>query len=105
MSTPLVTDLVITGPEALSHTDVATILGEVTERTVTHRQLTYDQLRDHLARSMPPEFAAMLAGMDRSIAEGAEDRTTDTVLRVTGRRPSSFRTHVERVTGRSSGRG
>ncbi|MDC0770246.1 NmrA family NAD(P)-binding protein [Streptomyces sp. HD] len=98
------TDLVITGPEALSHTDVATILGEVTDRTVTHRQLTYEQLRDQLARSMPPEFAAMLAGMDRSIAEGAEDRTTDTVLRVTGRPPRSFRTHVEQVTGRPSGR-
>ncbi|MDN0201176.1 NmrA family NAD(P)-binding protein [Streptomyces sp. S.PNR 29] len=90
-------DLVITGPETLSHSEVATVLSEVTGRAVTHRQLTYEQMRDHLARTMPPEFAAMLAGMDRAIAEGAEDRTTDTVLRVTGRRPRSFRAHVEQT--------
>lgn len=90
------TDLVITGPEALSHSDVATVLSEVTGRAVVHQQLTYEQLRDRLAASMPPEFAAVLAGLDRAIAEGAEDRTTDTVLRVTGRRPRGFRAHAER---------
>ncbi|GHG90927.1 NmrA family NAD(P)-binding protein [Streptomyces lanatus] len=91
------TDLVITGPETLSYTDVATILSEVTERTVTHRQLTYPQMRDHLAAAMPTEFAAMLASMDTAVADGAEDRVTDTVLRVTGRRPRDFRAHVERA--------
>jgi len=91
-------DLVITGPEALSHADVATILTEVTGRTVIHRQLTYEQMRDHLASTLPPEYAAMLAGMDRANAEGAEDRTTDTVQRFTGRRPRSFRAHAERTT-------
>lgn len=92
------TDLVITGPEALSHADVATILSEVTGRTVTHRQLTYEQMRDRLTRVVPPEFAAMLAAMDRAIADGAEDRTTDTVLRATGRQPRSFRAHAEHAT-------
>ncbi|MFJ8532147.1 ergot alkaloid biosynthesis protein [Streptomyces sp. NPDC093591] len=91
-------DLVITGPEALSYGDVATVLSEVTGRTVAHRQLTYEQMRDRLALSMPPEFAAMLAGMDRAVAEGAEDRITDTVHRVTGRRPRSFRAHAEHAT-------
>ncbi|MGW7382783.1 NmrA family NAD(P)-binding protein [Streptomyces sp. NPDC054794] len=89
------TDLVITGPEALSYGEVASILSEVTGRAVTHQRLTYEQMREHLARTMPLEFAAMLAGMDRAIAEGAEDRVTDTVLRVTGRRPRGFREHAE----------
>ncbi|MFK8909164.1 NAD(P)H-binding protein [Streptomyces sp. YS-3] len=89
------TDLIITGPEALSHAEVAAVLSEATERAVSHHQLTYEQLRERLAQLMPPEFAAMLAGMDRDIAEGAEDRVTDTVLRLTGHRPRDFRTHVE----------
>ncbi|MGW7049716.1 NmrA family NAD(P)-binding protein [Streptomyces avermitilis] len=92
------TDLIITGPEALSYTDVATILTEVTGRPVTHRQLTYEQMRDRLAQVIPAEFAALLAGMDHAIAGGAEDRTTDTVRRLTGRPPRRFRAHAEEST-------
>jgi uncharacterized protein YbjT (DUF2867 family) len=90
------TDLVLTGPEALSHDDVAAILTEVTGRPVTHDPLTHDQIRDRLAAVIPVEFAAMLADMDRAIAEGAEDRTTDAVRRVTARPPHGFRAVVER---------
>ncbi|MER7668204.1 NAD(P)H-binding protein [Kitasatospora sp. NPDC096128] len=90
-------DLVITGPQALSYADVATILTRVTGRAVVHRQLTYEQMRERLtAAGIPDEFAAMLAAMDRAIADGAEDRTTDTVQRLTGRPPRSFRAHAER---------
>ncbi|MFI8237840.1 NmrA family NAD(P)-binding protein [Streptomyces sp. NPDC085866] len=89
-------DLILTGPEALSHDDVARVLTEVTGRSVTHRHLTYDQMRDRLAVSMPLEFATMLAGLERAIAQGAEDRTTETVQRLTGRPPYSFRAVAER---------
>ncbi|UXY25480.1 NmrA family NAD(P)-binding protein [Streptomyces sp. HUAS TT20] len=90
------TDLVLTGPEALSHDDVAAVVTEVTGRPVAHHNLTYEQLRDRLAASIPLEFAAMLADMDRAISRGAEDRTTDTVGRLTGRPPHSFRAVAER---------
>ncbi|MCX4528533.1 MULTISPECIES: NmrA family NAD(P)-binding protein [unclassified Streptomyces] len=90
------TDLVLTGPEALGHDDIARILSEVTGRPVAHRRLTHDGLRDRLAPLMPPEFATMLADMDRAIADGAEDRTTDTVRRITGRPPHGFRQVAER---------
>ncbi|MDQ0578448.1 NmrA family NAD(P)-binding protein [Streptomyces rishiriensis] len=90
------TDLIITGPQALSYGDIAAVLTQVTGRTITHRRLTYEQMRDRLAADMPAEFAAMLAGMDHAIAEGAEDRTTDTVQRLTGRPPRSFRAFAER---------
>ncbi|MFF1343993.1 NmrA family NAD(P)-binding protein [Streptomyces sp. NPDC058290] len=89
-------DLVLTGPEALSHDDIAALLTDVTGRPVVHRHLTHDALRDRLAEVIPVEFAAMLAGMDRAIAEGAEDRTTDTVQRLTGRPPNGFRAVAER---------
>lgn len=97
------TDLVLTGPETLGYDDIAAVVTDVTGRTVVHQRLTYEEMRDRLAAAMPPEFAAMLAGMDRAIADGAEDRTTDTVQRLTGRPPNSFRTVAERelrVVGR-----
>ncbi|MFY4722832.1 NAD(P)H-binding protein [Streptomyces sp. LaBMicrA B280] len=93
-------DLVLTGPEALGYDDIAMTLTEVTGRPVVHRRLSYEQLRDRLAAHLPVEFAAILAGMDRAIAEGAEDRVTDTVRRLTGRPPRSFRDLVERRTRR-----
>ncbi|MFI6082965.1 NAD(P)H-binding protein [Streptomyces sp. NPDC051217] len=89
-------DLVITGPQALSYGDIADILAQVLGRAVSHRGLTYEQMRDRLAPVMPAEYAAMLAGLDRSIAQGAEDRTTDTVQRLTGRPPGTFRAFAER---------
>ncbi|MCM2412658.1 NAD(P)H-binding protein [Streptomyces sp. RKAG290] len=89
------TDLVITGPQALSYDDIAATLTQVTGRVVTHHRLAYEQMRDRLAADMPVEFAALLAGMDRAIAEGAEDRTTDTVHRLTGRPPRTFRAFAE----------
>ncbi|MGV9266182.1 NmrA family NAD(P)-binding protein [Kitasatospora sp. NPDC003701] len=90
------TDLVLTGPQALSYGDVAAILTEVTGRPVEHRQLTFEQLRDRWAAEIPLEFATMLAGLDRAIADGAEDRTTDTVQRLTGRPPGTLRAFAER---------
>jgi uncharacterized protein YbjT (DUF2867 family) len=90
------TDLVLTGPEALSYDDIATIITEVTGRPVVHRHLSYEQMRDRLTALMPLEFAAMLAGMDRAIAEGSEDRVTDTVQRLTGRPPHTFRALLEK---------
>ncbi|WP_210583811.1 NAD(P)H-binding protein [Streptomyces sp. GESEQ-35] len=93
------TDLLITGPEVLSHGEIAATLTAVTGRPVTHRHLGYEQLRDRLAKSMPAEFAVFLAGLDSAIADGAEDRTTDTVQRITGRPPRTFRAHAELVTG------
>ena len=92
------TDLVLTGPEALSHDDIATILTEVTGRPVVHDRLSYEDLRDRLTALMPVEFATMLAGMDRAIAEGAEDRVTDTVERLTSRPAGTFRALLERET-------
>ncbi|WP_421111360.1 NAD(P)H-binding protein [Streptomyces sp. NEAU-S77] len=86
------TDHVITGPEALRYADAARIVAEVSGRRVSHVPVTPGALRERLADAgMPREFAAVLAGLDEDIRGGAEDRTTDTVLRVTGREPRSFR--------------
>lgn len=92
------TDLVLTGPQALDHDDITAITTEVTGRPVVHRRLSHAQLRDRLAALMPPEFAALLADLDRAIAHGSEDRVTDTVPRLTGRPAGTFRALLERET-------
>lgn len=96
-------DLVLTGPEALSYDDVAALLTEATGRPVVHHRLSYEQLRDRLAAQLPAEFAALLAGMDRDIAAGAEDRVTDIVRAVTGRPARSLRTHLAAALGTGGG--
>ncbi|CAM5557521.1 putative oxidoreductase YesF [Streptomyces afghaniensis 772] [Streptomyces afghaniensis] len=68
---------------------------------MVHRRLSYEQMRDRLTAEVPVEFAAMLAAMDRAIAAGAEDRVTDTVQRLTGRPPRTFRAFLEREMGRT----
>ncbi|MFE4911372.1 NAD(P)H-binding protein [Streptomyces sp. NPDC056652] len=93
------TDLVLTGPEALSYDDIAAITTEVTGRPVVHRRLSHEHMRDHLTARIPVEFATMLADMDRAIAEGAENRVTDTVQRLTGQPARTFRALLERETG------
>ncbi|WP_405542606.1 NAD(P)H-binding protein [Streptomyces goshikiensis] len=95
------TDLILTGPSALNHREVAEVLSEVTGRSVVHEELTPEQMRDRLAAFMPAEFAALLADMDRAIAAGAEDRTTDAVRSVTGLPPLDFRAVALREAGRS----
>lgn len=85
------TDLVLTGPEALSYGDIAEIVTDVSGRAVVHHRMSRDHVRDRFAQEMAPEWAAALADMERDIAAGSEDRVTDVVERVTGRRPRSFR--------------
>ena len=93
------TDLVLTGPEALTYGELAAVLTELTGRQVSHRPLTYAQMRERLAAYVPEQFATMLTDMDVAIAEGAEDRTTGTVERVTGQPPGGFREFVRREMG------
>ncbi|MFD8862826.1 NAD(P)H-binding protein [Streptomyces sp. NPDC059590] len=83
---------IITGPEAIGYGDAARIIAEVSGRAVRHVAVDTAALAGRLTDAgYPKEFAAMLAGLDEDIRRGAEDRTTDTVLRVTGRAPRSFR--------------
>ncbi|PNE37248.1 NAD(P)H-binding protein [Streptomyces noursei] len=97
------TDWVLTGPAALSYDAVAAILTEVSGRPVRHRAVSEAELRTRLAQHLPADFAAILADLDRRIADDAEDRVTDAVTRVTGRPPRSFaayvRANVQSFTG------
>ncbi|AUX45422.1 oxidoreductase [Sorangium cellulosum] len=86
------TSHVITGPEALSYDDVAAILTEVVGRPIRHVHVGEGEARARLVKAgVPAPYAAFLVRLDLAIRDGAEDRTTDTVQRVTGRAPRAFR--------------
>ena len=81
----------ITGPEALSYDDVAAILSRVTGRSLKHVRVDDAEARRRMiATGMPESYADLLVGLDAAIRDGAEDRVTDTVERVTGRPPRSL---------------
>lgn len=84
---PLRGEFVLTGPEALGYDEVAAVLTEVLARAVRHEPVTAAALEKRLRRDLPGPTAAMLATLDEALALGAEDRTTDTVERLTGRPP------------------
>ncbi|MER7344160.1 NAD(P)H-binding protein [Streptomyces aurantiacus] len=84
-------DLIITGPQALTYDEVAATITRLTGRTVSHRSVPPRQLADHLTRrGVPAEWARVLAALDAAIGEGAENRVTDTVERLTGHAPRAF---------------
>jgi uncharacterized protein YbjT (DUF2867 family) len=89
------TDHLITGPEALSYSEAAAIITDITGRPVTHHAVDVPELLQRLS-AYSPEFAAILAALDTAIADGAEDRVTDAVARVTGRPARDFRTFASK---------
>ena len=87
---------VLTGPQALSYDEVADMISNVSGRRVHHIRLSVAALADRYESfSLPTDYAAILAGMDGRIAEGAEDRTTDEVERWTSCRPTGLRTFID----------
>jgi ergot alkaloid biosynthesis protein len=84
-------DLVITGPKALSYGEAAEIIGTARGRAVRHVRLSGDELTARFESfGIAHDYAAMLVGLDRAIAGGAEARTTSVVAQLTGREPLSL---------------
>ncbi|AEI43788.1 NAD(P)H-binding protein [Paenibacillus mucilaginosus] len=83
---------VITGPEALTYGEAAEILSRTAGREVRHISVSPRELQQQwMALGMPEDYAAFMAGLDEGIRDrGTESRVTDTVERITGRRPVSL---------------
>lgn len=91
---------ILTGPEALSYADAAAIISEAAGRPIRHRSLSAEALRERLtAAGIPEGYAALLAGLDSAIAQGAEDRLTAAVYALAGR-PPKFLQEFARDTAR-----
>lgn len=89
-------DHVLTGPEALTYDEVAEAISTQIGRPVRHCRLSVPELAArHATFGIPEAYALTLARMDEVIAQGAEDRTTDEVQRITGRPAHSFADFLE----------
>lgn len=77
----------------LTGSQCADILTEVIGKKVVHVDLTVEELAEHHVKSsgLSEEYAKVLAGMDIPIKNGSEEKLNDVVLKVTGRKPKTFR--------------
>jgi uncharacterized protein YbjT (DUF2867 family) len=94
----------ITGPESLSHPQIAAFLSEAVGRPITYRDITLEALRQQLvAGGAPPWLVDVRMEFTSILREGFAAAVTDTVLRTTGRPPRSFAAfaaeHVTRFRG------
>jgi uncharacterized protein YbjT (DUF2867 family) len=85
----------VTGPEALTMGEAATILGGALGYPVRHRSLSDRDLRDELIGAGTPVWMAdAFAELYGVFREGRHERVYDTIETVTGKRPYDFSRHV-----------
>ncbi|WP_328617038.1 NmrA family NAD(P)-binding protein [Amycolatopsis sp. NBC_00355] len=86
----------LTGPEALTYDQTASVLSDVLGRVITYQGMTNEQALSVLPQFGVPVFEAeALVGVcNFYLDEGAETVTT-TVAEITGRPPTSFREFAE----------
>lgn len=77
----------------LTEMQCADILSDVIDKKVIHINLTVDELVERHVQNagLSKEYAQVLAAMDIPIRNGSEERLNDVVLKITGRKPKTFR--------------
>jgi NAD(P)H dehydrogenase (quinone) len=79
----------VTGPELVTQAQLAAILAQLSERPVTHVNVTPPQLlAGMVGHGVPAALAEVLVGFDRAIEQGILAVASDAVERLTGRRPT-----------------
>jgi uncharacterized protein YbjT (DUF2867 family) len=82
----------------LTTLQIAKILSEVLGRRIVHVDLSAADLeKRHQEFGMPEDYARMMSAMDTAIKFGAENRTNDGILAITGTAPRKFRDFAESV--------
>jgi len=81
----------LTGPELISNNDVAAVLSNLLGRTITYRQLSFDEDNDTMIRAGLPEQVAQMNAQAFSLtAEGDAEWVTDDVRSLLSRPARSF---------------
>lgn len=82
---------VLTGPEALTHTEIAAQLSEAVGRTVSYIDRPPADFADNLvAQGLPAQFSTDVATLYADVAGGSLAETTSTVSDLTGRPATTF---------------
>ena len=85
----------LTGPEALDHDQVASILSEVTGRRIVYQEIEPGALRDgFVAAGVPADYADFLIAILGYLKQGYAAPTTDAVKKLLGREPIAFRQYA-----------
>ncbi|MFE9686692.1 NmrA family NAD(P)-binding protein [Streptomyces sp. NPDC006285] len=81
----------LTGPQAISNDEVAAVLSRRLGRTITYRELSFEENKDAMIRAgVPEQIAHMNAQAFSMIAEGDADWATQDVPALLGRPARSF---------------
>jgi uncharacterized protein YbjT (DUF2867 family) len=81
----------LTGPELVSNYDVAAVLSKLLGRTITYRELTFEENKDAMARAgVPGPIAEMNAQAFSLTASGDAEWVTDDIPSILGRPARSF---------------
>ncbi|REE96769.1 uncharacterized protein YbjT (DUF2867 family) [Thermomonospora umbrina] len=82
---------VLTGPQALTHHQIAEKLSTVLGRTIRYVDLPPDELAATLkSQGLPARFADDVAALFAKVARGSQSTTTSAVRELTGRSPRTF---------------
>jgi uncharacterized protein YbjT (DUF2867 family) len=89
-------DFDLTGPRALDHTEVANILTQASGKTIGFTDTTPEAtLQGLLGAGLPKDYAAFLVVILGYFKAGYAERTTDTVLRITGQSPRTIEQYAK----------
>ncbi|WP_195258076.1 NmrA family NAD(P)-binding protein [Bacillus paralicheniformis] len=95
------TSHILTGPEALSYAEAAAIIGRAAGRDVRHVNVEVSALRErYIKAGLSPDYAGFMSDLDEKIKNGKENRITDTVERITGKKPRSLADFANEHAGR-----
>ncbi len=85
----------VTGPEAVTSAQLASLVGELVGKPITHRSVPADALiAGMVSHGLPPPVAQLLASFDAAIAKGDLKNVSNTVATLTGRPPQSVATFL-----------
>ena len=89
-------DFDLTGPAALTHADVARVIGKAIGREVRYEDIEPDVLRQGLlAAKLPADYVEFLLVILGFLEQGYAERTTTTVRELLGHDPISFEVYAQ----------
>jgi uncharacterized protein YbjT (DUF2867 family) len=89
-------ELTLTGPEALTHAEVAKIIAEATGKPVVFKDITPDELRPVLlGAGIPADYTEVLITLLGYIKAGYTGTVTNSVEEILGRKPRDFRSYAK----------
>ncbi|WP_282078733.1 hypothetical protein [Epibacterium ulvae] len=90
--------LELTGPEAISYSDVAAVLSDLMGKTVSYAPMSPDDMYAMIEGADWGDWMAALArDYGKAYAAGWGDFTTSNVKKITGKPPRSFKEFAEEV--------